>query len=233
MYGFIEIDRLANLPTRIRSRSCLSIDAPSTCRKKPFSFLSIIQWLCRSSVPGSVHCHYVRIRRTGDCGLIDITVVRCFRPSQRTGILPSANRPSRGFCDSLPSPNSVRQHRSPTDNHALCLFTQRFSLPFTSGCRFSKVFAPPPSVTSARALSSCSVSILFRLFPERYPDIFHWSRSTVAFARSHMCHQRSGRGILHSAVETLPVARPAAFAISRILGDLFREYRRPARRYRF
>ncbi len=109
-----------------------------------------------------------------------------FGPSQRTGILPSANRPSRGFADSLPSPHLAMQHHSPADNHAPVPVHAAFFPPFASGCRFSKGFAPPPSVTSARALSSCSVIDPLPPFSRALSGHFHWSRSDRSIcARSH------------------------------------------------
>ncbi len=145
-------------------------------------------------------------------------MVRCFRSLPAHWILPSANSPSRGFCWFASVTASVRQHRSPTDNHAPVPVHAGFSLPFTGGYRFSKGFCAAASVTSARALSSCSVIDPLPPFLAHYPDIFHWSRWDRSICASHMRHQRSGRGILQLCGRNVPVARPAAFAISRIVG---------------
>lgn len=141
-----------------------------------------------------------------------------FGPSQRTGILPSANRPSRGFADSLPSPNSVRQHRSPTDNHAPVPVHAAFFPAIHQRLPFQQRFCAAAKRNVGTSVKQLFGNRSFPPFPERYPDIFTGRARTVAFARGHMCHQRSGRGILQLCGRNVTGRQTCGFAISRIVG---------------
>ena len=80
LYGFIEIDRLANLPTRIRSVILFIDGCTFNLQEKAFLiFTQQFNGFVGHLRQGRYAVITLRIRRTGNCGLVDIAVVRCFR----------------------------------------------------------------------------------------------------------------------------------------------------------
>lgn len=142
-----------------------------------------------------------------------------FGPCQRTGILPSANSPNRGFADSLPSPHLARQHRSPTDNHAPVPVHAAFFPAIHRRLPFQQRFCTAAKRNIGTGVKQLFGNRSFSAFFQSVTRTFFTGRTrTVAFARGHMRHQRSGRGILQLCGRNVTGRQTCGFAISRIVG---------------